>query len=442
MPRTIRNPKLDTRSARAKLRPRREPYWQSVTPGCAIGYRKGATGGSWIARRYDPTSTPKRAYHAIGPADDIMDADGAAALSFAHAQEKARKWFTEQARPRLGAEGPYTVTQAMTDYLRWLAAHRRSERTARYRAEACILPALGETKIVDLTADQLRTWLQNLAEQPARMRTRKGEEQQYKTAPDNDETRRKRRASANRTMTILKAALNYAWREGKVPTDAVWRRVKPYEGVETARVRYLTIEEAQRLMNACDKDFRCLVQAALLTGARYGELARLTVADFNPDAGTVAIHQSKSGKSRHVVLTSEGQAFFTMLTAGRLGGELMLTKNGTPWLASHQRRPIIKASKRAKLDPPADFHSLRHTYASLCAMNGVPLMVVAKNLGHTDTRMCERHYSHLAPSYIADAIRAGAPTFGINGNGSVVLLRQTRRRASALPQHRRNTSNA
>jgi hypothetical protein len=35
-------------------------------------------------------------------------------------------------------------------------------------------------------------------------------------------------------------------------------------------------------------------------------------------------------------------------------------------------------------------------------MNGVPLMVVAKNLGHADTRMVEKHYGHLAPSYVAD----------------------------------------
>jgi hypothetical protein len=46
-------------------------------------------------------------------------------------------------------------------------------------------------------------------------------------------------------------------------------------------------------------------------------------------------------------------------------------------------------------------------------LNGVPLMVVAKNLGHADTRMVEKHYGHLAPGYVADAIRAGAPKFGI-----------------------------
>jgi hypothetical protein len=55
-------------------------------------------------------------------------------------------------------------------------------------------------------------------------------------------------------------------------------------------------------------------------------------------------------------------------------------------------------------------------------MNGVPLMVVAKNLGHVDTRMVERHYGHLAPSFIADAIRAGAPRFGGASETTVVSL--------------------
>ena len=45
-------------------------------------------------------------------------------------------------------------------------------------------------------------------------------------------------------------------------------------------------------------------------------------------------------------------------------------------------------------------------------MAGVPLLVVAKNIGHADTRMVEKHYGHIAPSYVAEAIRAGAPRFG------------------------------
>ena len=55
-------------------------------------------------------------------------------------------------------------------------------------------------------------------------------------------------------------------------------------------------------------------------------------------------------------------------------------------------------------------------------MNGTPLMVVAKNLGHSDTRMVEKHYGHLAPSYVADAIRAGAPRFGIVAPSNVTPI--------------------
>ena len=69
------------------------------------------------------------------------------------------------------------------------------------------------------------------------------------------------------------------------------------------------------------------------------------------------------------------------------------------------------------------FHILRHTWASLAVMNGVPLMVVAKNLGHADTRMVEKHYGHLATELIADAIRAGAPRYHVKDDKRVVPLR-------------------
>jgi hypothetical protein len=49
-------------------------------------------------------------------------------------------------------------------------------------------------------------------------------------------------------------------------------------------------------------------------------------------------------------------------------------------------------------------------------------MVVARNLGHADIRMVERHYGHLAPSYIADAIGAATPKFGLKPNRKVSFL--------------------
>jgi hypothetical protein len=70
-----------------------------------------------------------------------------------------------------------------------------------------------------------------------------------------------------------------------------------------------------------------------------------------------------------------------------------------------------------------EFHGLRHTWASLAVMAGMPLLVVAKNLGHSNTRMAEKHYGHLAPSYVAETTRQYAPRFGITTPSNVTPLK-------------------
>ena len=152
------------------------------------------------------------------------------------------------------------------------------------------------------------------------------------------------------------------------------------------------------------------MQAALMTGARYSELCRLRVEDFNPDSGTLHIRIEKSGKPRHVTLTEEGAEFVADLCAGRPSRDPLL---GREWKEGDQDRRMGAACVQASIDPPITFHGLRHTWAGLSVMGGMPLIVVAKNLGHADTRMVEKHYGHLAPSYIADAIRQHAPRFGV-----------------------------
>jgi len=49
MARTVRNTKTDSRSARARIARRAEPYWTVISEGCALGYRRGSKGGSWPA---------------------------------------------------------------------------------------------------------------------------------------------------------------------------------------------------------------------------------------------------------------------------------------------------------------------------------------------------------------------------------------------------------
>src|SRR5262249_7720968 len=186
----------------------------------------------------------------------------------------------------------------------------------------------------------------------------------------------------------------------------------------------LTETECVRLVNACSADFRQLVRAALLTGCRYGELTALRVRDFNPDAAVLTVRTSKGGKARHVVLTDEGREFFTQAAAGRVGDALFFERgDDRPWKASDQQRPLAEACKVAKVAPAVSFHILRHTHGSTLAMRGVPLPVIAKQLGHADTRMTEKHYAHLSPNYVADTIRAGFPTLGIVEKGKVAALR-------------------
>jgi integrase len=422
MARRVHDATLDSREARRRLKIRGKPYYRQIERGLHLGYRRlgGGQAGTWVSRLYAGQQSYEVAK--IGIADDVSDADGAAVLDFWQAQNAARKAMVDRAQRANGKHGAYTVGDAMDAYLEFLDNNRKSGADARYRDRAFIRPMLGDIEVAKLTADCLRQWMNSMAKTPARVRTRDGLRQQYASLVSTD-AKRARKVTVNRTLTVLKAALNMAWREGKAPSNAEWRRVKKFEKVDTARVRYLNIDEARRLINACEPDFRLLVQAALETGARLGELVALEVNDFNADAGTLRIRESKSGRARHVVVTDEGAAFFAQLAAGRPGHATMLVRaNCQPWGRSQQGQLIADACKRAKITPPVNFHQLRHSWASLSVMNGVPLMVVAKNLGHRDTRMCELHYSHLAPSYVADAIRAGAPRFGFKPDKTVTPL--------------------
>jgi integrase len=77
---------------------------------------------------------------------------------------------------------------------------------------------------------------------------------------------------------------------------------------------------------------------------------------------------------------------FKVMYPGCAGGELIFLNAGCDWRKSKQTRPTVEAVARAKIKPPIGFHGLGHTWASLAVMAGMPLLVVAKNLGPSETR--------------------------------------------------------
>lgn len=97
--------------------------------------------------------------------------------------------------------------------------------------------------------------------------------------------------------------------------------------------------------------------------------------------------------------------------------------DGGKWGKSHQLRPMMEAG--AKIKPAVSFHVLRHTHGSTLAMRGVPMGIIAEQLGHADTRVTEKHYAHLAPSYVADTIRAHFPNLGIARENNVRTMQRS-----------------
>src|SRR5262245_58148681 len=119
MARSVKNAKLDTRSARRSLKPNKNPYWVRVGKREHLGYRKGARGGSWIARITLPNDKYK--FQSIGTADDLQDADGIAVFDYFQAQAKARECIERMRREEKGVgKRNYTVNDALDSYLEHL----------------------------------------------------------------------------------------------------------------------------------------------------------------------------------------------------------------------------------------------------------------------------------------------------------------------------------
>ena len=407
--------KLDTRRARREVAPGRMGL-RVLTSKLALGYRKEKRGsGQWWFRIYlgrakrsrkDGSTVERSAYRfaLLGLADDFNEADGDKILNYDQAVAAARS-KADKPKRKASAEG-YTIADAVDLYL----AHCRdqdkpSTEDIEGRARRDILPAIGSLTIASLEEDDspLEQWLGELARAPVRYRGDKIRELV------TDEQKRSRKASANKSRTILVSALNYAVKKKKIASDAAWASFKPYKKVDQGRLVFYSEAELRALLAAADSPsgFADLVMVAASTGMRLGELTRLRVEDYNK--GRLFIGKSKSGHSRHVAV-SPGVAKYIEkdLIPRAVDGVLLPDRRiGRPWTKSAHARPFAAAKEAAGIDR-GSFHTLRHSFASALAGGGVSLLVIASQLGHRSTKMTER-YSHLSPSSLDEAVEAFAP---------------------------------
>ena len=137
MAKTVRERKLDSPAARAKLKHSGKPYWRAIDTGLHLGYRKGLNGGKWVLRRY----LGKETYHVetIGIADDHSAADGV--RSSTSSKRSGRLARSQRLPRRQATRGPFTVAAALDAYFERLE-HEGSKSLvdARGRARLHILP--------------------------------------------------------------------------------------------------------------------------------------------------------------------------------------------------------------------------------------------------------------------------------------------------------------
>ncbi len=403
MARTNRNNQIDNRTNRLKL-PTERRFFSIVGKDAALCYRRDKKGvGTFSLRLY--VGDKKYSYFPIGEADDFKDADGETIFTYFEAAEKARVLEKEYKTDAGLISVPLTVSEAVDNYLNWYKINRKNLNSVLTTINAHILPVFGNRLVNELTTLEIKRWHESLAVKPRRTRTKILSEQAFLPPPQTEDEKRARKSTANRILTVFKAILNKAFYDGKAASDTAWRRVKPFVKVDEARIRFLKPYEVDYLLNVADSDFKDLIQGALFTGARYGELAKMRVSDFMPDQGFIYIQPSKSGKGRHIPLPPEGMAFFESLTAGKVGADFVFTRqNGKQWGKNDQQRPMKAACQKANIEPMIGFHELRHTYASMLAQRGIDLLTISKLLGHADTRITSKHYAHLCDTTLREAV--------------------------------------
>ena len=250
-------------------------------------------------------------------------------------------------------------------------------------------------------------------------------------------------------LITLRRLLRVAHRWGLIPSvpEFTARKVKP-DRVEPDA--FLDFEETERFLAAASPELHPLLLVAVRTGLRTGELRGLRWCDVQLDdaAGKPRLHvrqtltkagfgPPKSGKSRDVPLSWDAAQALRDLP--RRGSLVFCQPDGSP-LASNALERACKATMRAanltRVDgsPKAlGGHSLRHTWASHCMMQGFPPRVVMAWAGWSSLAMLER-YSHLSPEHCTDHIDRLAPRNGLHVVESIPSLtpRPNRRAASAV----------
>jgi integrase len=205
-------------------------------------------------------------------------------------------------------------------------------------------------------------------------------------------------ATVNRDLVVLRHMFRKALEWGKALGNPVIHQ-KPLRA-ENRRLRYLSREEKDRLLQAADEVLRPIVLVALHTGLRRGELFSLTWHDVDFRLGVIRVLHTNNNERREIPMSDTLRTTLQQLPRRLASAYVFSGKTGQVLVDIRKR--FHRALKEAGIEGFV-FHDLRHTFASYLVMAGVDLMTVKEFMGHKDLKMTLR-YAHLAPGYKRAAI--------------------------------------
>ena len=369
-----------TDRAIARLRPREQEYtvWDNQFVG--LGVRVRPTGGRSYVLLEDTGGRSRRV--SLGP------------VSLKTVAEVRRECHARKAEPE-ATDAPRRVTPLFRDFVEgtWKEAHFEgykpsTRKGVRSVLDRQLLPAFGSKPLDRITLAQVTHWFDRFS----------------RTAPGN----------ANHALDLLRQIMNFAIARSHIDTN-------PALAVKRNRrqtlTRFLSREEIARLHRVLDRqtsnssrEQADIIRLLLLTGCRRSEIVRLRWSEVDRDKLVLA--DSKTGP-RTVTLNTPARRILERRPRG-----------GSPFVFPSPRDPALPRSRnlafwdRARREAGIEdvrLHDLRHTHASHAVMNGVPVPVVSRLLGHSDVRSTLR-YAHLGDREIeAAAERVGQSIAAVMG---------------------------
>ena len=211
-------------------------------------------------------------------------------------------------------------------------------------------------------------------------------------------------ATVNRQFKILRRMLNLARNRWQWIKETP--RIEMEQNADTKRVRHLSFDEFNKLLNCCESWLRDIVIIAAWTGLRKGNILNLKWNQVDLMARVILLNGEETKNKEDLRIPIASHAYHvlevTMKKNDSKSPYVFYDNNGMPFKAGRIQLNFKKALKCVEIED-FRFHDLRHCFASWHRQSGVDLDTLAELMGHKDTRMTRR-YAHITPVHLRKAV--------------------------------------